>query len=192
MCKLFRPDATAHNGGAGGLVAKSCPTTTAKYKQLYMHLGTKKFCVTCFIMTIALLWWSITEPQYLWGMFIQIMLFRLKISSWLYVSCIHSFIHVLNRKCLCTSCAPGIALGMDMQLKLTMDLTTLVILIDNSPMRGWTGVEKWKKARVDDSFKKFFREEQKVGNQMKKKAKQICTIKRSYYCCCYYWEMGKW
>ena len=56
-----------------------------------------------------------------------------------------------------------------MQLKLTMDLTTSVILIDNSPMRGWTGVETWKQARVDDSFKKFFREEQKVGNQMKKK-----------------------
>lgn len=57
-----------------------------------------------------------------------------------------------------------------MQLKLTLDLTTersLVILIVNSLMRGWTGVEIWKKARVDDFFKKFFREEQKGGNQMK-------------------------
>ena len=61
MCELFRLDATAHNGG-GGLVAKSCPTITVKYKQLYTHLGTKKFCVACFIMMIALLWWSTSEP----------------------------------------------------------------------------------------------------------------------------------
>lgn len=85
---------------------------------------------------------------------------------------IHSFIQVLNRKCLYTSCAPGIALGTDMQLKLTMALTTersLVVLIVNSLTRGWTGVGKWRKARVGDSSKKFFREEQKLGIKWRKK-----------------------
>ena len=177
MCKLFRPDATAHHGG-GGLVAKSCPTISVKYKQNLYALGDQKMC------NLLLLWQLLycgglqLNPQSLWDMFIQIMLFRLKISSWPYASCIHSFIHVLNRHCLCTSCVPGIVLGTDMQLKLTLDLTTersLVILIVNSLMRGWTGVEIWKRARVDDFFKKFFREEQKGGNQMKQNKTKLLS-----------------